>query len=75
LDAVISALYHVSRQKSQDLIKQGLVKVNWAFVENKSFECGEGDVISIRGYGRSKILSIEGKTKKDKWRMVSGRQK
>jgi RNA-binding protein YlmH len=75
LDAVISALYNVSRQKSQDLIKQGLVKVNWALVENKSFECGEGDVISIRGYGRSKILSIGGKTKKDKWRIIAGRQK
>ncbi|EIJ81574.1 RNA-binding S4 domain protein [Bacillus methanolicus PB1] len=75
LDAVISALYNLSRHKSQDLIKQGLVRVNWALIENNSFECGEGDVISIRGYGRSKILSIEGKTKKDKWRMVAGRQK
>ncbi|UQD51636.1 RNA-binding protein [Bacillus methanolicus] len=75
LDAVISALYNLSRQKSQNLIQNGLVKVNWTLVENKSFECGEGDVISVRGYGRSKIFSIEGKTKKDKWRMIAGRQK
>ena len=75
LDTMISSIYQISRQKSQTLIKAGLVKVNWISIENTSFECGEGDTLSVRGYGRAKIVSIEGKTKKDKWRISIGRQK
>jgi RNA-binding protein YlmH len=52
-----------------------LVKVNWTLIENPSFECKEGDIISVRGHGRSKIMGIEGKTKKEKWRIIAGRQK
>ncbi|MEH7011942.1 RNA-binding protein [Neobacillus niacini] len=75
LDTIISGIHHISRQKSQLFIQQGLVKVNWTSIENHSFECAEGDLFSVRGYGRVKILSIEGRTKKDKWRMVVGKQK
>lgn len=75
LDTVISGVYHLSRQKSQALIQHGLVKVNWTLTENPSFDCDEGDMLSIRGYGRAKIISIEGKTKKEKWRMIVGKQK
>ena len=75
LDTVISGIYHVSRQKSQLFIQQGLVKVNWTLTENPSFECGIGDMLSIRGYGRAKVLAIEGKTKKEKWRINVGKQK
>lgn len=75
LDTVVSSLNNISRQKSQDLIHQGLVKVNWTSVDNPAFECGEKDVISVRGYGRSKIIEIEGKTKKDKYKIIAGKQK
>ncbi|WP_066252619.1 RNA-binding protein [Neobacillus drentensis] len=75
LDTVISGIYHVSRQKSQLFIQQGLVKVNWTLTENPSFECGVGDMLSVRGYGRAKVLAIEGKTKKEKWRINVGKQK
>jgi RNA-binding protein YlmH len=75
LDTIISALYNVSRQKSQILIEQGLVKVNFATSLKTSFECHEFDMISVRGYGRTKITSIEGKTKKEKWRIIVGKQK
>lgn len=75
LDTIISGIHHISRQKSQLFIQQGLVKVNWTSIENVSFECAEGDLLSVRGFGRVKILSIEGRTKKDKWRIVVGKQK
>jgi RNA-binding protein YlmH len=75
LDTVISALFNLSRQKSQLLIQHGQAKVNWTGIENAAFECGEGDVISVRGYGRAKIITIEGKTKKDKYRVIAGRKK
>jgi RNA-binding protein YlmH len=75
LDTLMSALYNISRQKSQLYVQQGHSKVNWTTIENPAFECGEGDVLSVRGLGRAKIVTIEGKTKKDKWRIIAGRQK
>jgi RNA-binding protein YlmH len=75
LDTIVSGIHHLSRQKSQLYIQQGLVKVNWTLIENTSFECDQGDLISVRGHGRAKIMSIEGKTKKEKWRIHVGKQK
>jgi RNA-binding protein YlmH len=75
LDVVGATIHNVSRQKMQPLITNGHVKVNWKTVESASFECREGDTLSVRGYGRSKVAVIEGKTKKDKWRIVVHKQK
>ncbi|WP_102271531.1 YlmH family RNA-binding protein [Cytobacillus massiliigabonensis] len=75
LDTVISAIYNISRQKSQGFIQQGLVKLNWTLIENPAFECKEYDMISVRGFGRAKVISIEGKTKKDKWKITAGKAK
>lgn len=75
LDTVMSALLNLSRQKSQDYIKHGLVKVNWTTIENPAFLCDVADIISVRGHGRTKIIELEGKTKKDKWRIIAGKQK
>ncbi|RLQ95932.1 RNA-binding protein [Falsibacillus albus] len=72
LDAVLSSVTNSSRQKVQALIKAGQVKVNWRVVEQGAFQCEAGDIISARGFGRSKIMSIEGMTKKEKWRIVVG---
>ncbi|PLS06478.1 YlmH family RNA-binding protein [Neobacillus cucumis] len=75
LDTVISGMYNLSRQKSLAFIQHGLVKVNWTLIENPSFQCEEGDMISVRGQGRAKIMGLDGKTKKDKWRITIGKQK
>ncbi len=75
LDTVISSIYNFSRQKAQVMIQHGAVKINWMTVENPASECCEGDIISVRGYGRSKMIELEGKTKKDKWKITVGVQK
>lgn len=75
LDVVGAAIYNLSRQKIQPLITNGYVKVNWKVVDSASFECQEGDTLSVRGYGRSKLTSIEGRTKKDRVRIVVRKQK
>ncbi|WP_071459373.1 YlmH family RNA-binding protein [Bacillus massilinigeriensis] len=75
LDTIVSTIYRISRQKSQLLVQQGRVKVNWKTSENPAFELAEGDIISIRGMGRTKIVTVEGKTKKDNWRIIAGRKK
>ncbi len=75
LDVVVAEAYNLSRSKSAPLIKTGFVKVNWKQVEWTSFECREGDMISVRGHGRCKVMEIEGKTKREKWRIKIGKAK
>ncbi|TYR82646.1 RNA-binding protein [Priestia megaterium] len=75
LDVLLSTIYNLSRQKIQPFIANGAAKVNFKTVEQPAFECKEGDVLSLRGYGRSRIVSMDGKTKKEKWRIVVGKQK
>ncbi|MBM6618530.1 RNA-binding protein [Bacillus suaedaesalsae] len=69
LDVIVAEAFNLSRSKASPLINAGLVKVNWKKVEETAFECQEGDMISVRGYGRCKLTTIEGKTKRDKWRI------
>ncbi|EUJ65337.1 YlmH family RNA-binding protein [Listeria fleischmannii] len=72
LDSIIANALHLSRQKVKQMIQAKLVKVNWKVVENPDFECEEEDILSVRGYGRMKLMQIHGRTKKDKIRMDIG---
>ena len=73
LDTVLSSVLKISRQKAAMLIHGGRVKVNWTVREQPAFELHESDLLSIRGFGRIKIMMIEGRTKKDKIRLQIGR--
>lgn len=73
LDTVLSSVLNISRQKASMLIHAGRVKVNWTVREQPAFELQESDILSVRGYGRMKIMMIEGRTKKDKIRLQIGR--
>ncbi|MCY7770485.1 RNA-binding protein [Bacillus haynesii] len=75
LDAICSAMSRQSRQKAQVLVKNGLVKVNWKVIEDPSYALAEGDMVSIRGFGRFRMKNIDGKTKKGKWRLTFEKQK
>ncbi|MGM9928936.1 MAG: RNA-binding protein [Bacillus sp. (in: firmicutes)] len=75
IDNVLSSMTNLSRNKAQEAIVGGKVKVNHQTVEKNDFDCHEGDLISVRGLGRFKLIGIEGKTKREKWRIVFGKQK
>lgn len=75
LDVLLSEFYHISRQKAQALIKAEHVKVNQKIIDATSFICREGDLLSIKGYGRGMLLSIDGMSKKEKWRIHYGVKK
>lgn len=72
VDVIINAIFHLSRQKSQQYIQKKIVRVNWKTIEDPSFVCAEGDVISVRGLGRAKVISLEGKSRKDRWQLKVG---
>ncbi|MEG1993752.1 MAG: YlmH/Sll1252 family protein [Oscillospiraceae bacterium] len=63
-DCVVSAIAGVSREKSSDLISKGHVFINYEEITECSKNINEGDVISVRGYGKFLFNAINGKTKK-----------
>ncbi len=72
LDTILSTALKISREKSKLLIQAGKVKVNWTVRESVSFELQEGDILSVSGFGRLRIQTIEGRTKKEKIRLFIG---
>jgi len=72
LDVVVAEVYNLSRAKASPLIQQGRVKLNHKITDQVSAEVMEGDELSVRGFGRSKLIAIEGTTKKEKWRIRYG---
>lgn len=70
LDSYVSACYNLSRKDSSNIISSGRVKVNWEKIDKNFKEISEGDMVSVRGYGRSTLHSIEGTTRKDNLRVI-----
>ncbi|MGJ9460614.1 RNA-binding protein [Oceanobacillus sp. CF4.6] len=70
LDAVLKEIYHISRKDAASFIQKLQVKVNYKVVEDGKFQLQEGDLISLRGKGRSKLTEIKGLSKKDKVRIT-----
>jgi RNA-binding protein YlmH len=70
LDAVAGEAFNLARGKVQMLIGAEKAQVNWNIVTNTSHQLKEGDLISVRGFGRFRLLEIGGKTKKDRTTLV-----
>lgn len=73
LDGIVSDVYHLSRAKILIPIKAGRCKVNWKQEEDPSKPLRSGDMISLQGFGRFKVLDIEGVTKKGRYRVKIGK--
>lgn len=66
LDAVVGAITKLSRQKAADLVMGEKVKINHRTVKDNSRSVKEGDLLSIRGFGRFTIKAEGSKTRKDR---------
>ncbi|MED0674704.1 YlmH/Sll1252 family protein [Aneurinibacillus thermoaerophilus] len=69
LDAVVGDVYRLSRAKVVAPIQNGRVKVNFREINDPSFYLEEGDIVSFKGFGRFKVTSIGGETKKGRIKM------
>lgn len=63
LDAVTAAMLKLSRREASALISGGGVSVNHIVTEAVSNTLKEGDVISVRGYGRFLFCGSSGETR------------
>ncbi len=68
-DCIIGALTSLSREKSQALIQSGLCEIDHLPEDRVDHQIDEGSVISVRGYGKYRIVSFDGETKKGRLRL------
>ena len=66
LDAVLSAITGESRSKVSSLISHERVSINHEIVCDMSKKTAEGDLISVKGYGRFLICSFGSKTRSNR---------
>lgn len=72
LDAVIGEVCHLSRAKAVVPIRAGKVKVNWKVVDDPAYSLDSGDMVSLAGFGRFKLLEVSGATRSGRIRMTVG---
>ena len=64
IDSLISAVWGVSRSASKELLMQGKVAVNSAIVTDGADTLSPGDILSLRGKGRFRLLPGQHETRK-----------
>lgn len=64
IDSVAAKLTKLSRSKATELFLNKKVFINGRCMENESHMLKEGDIFSIRGFGKFKFERLGGKTKK-----------
>ena len=68
LDAVIAAICKTSRSASLRMIQEGRIFVNGSECLHNTYYCKQGDLLSIRGFGKVRFGETLGVTKKDRIR-------
>ena len=66
LDSIVSAITDLSRTKALEPIEKGKIFVDYLEEKDKSRNLEIGSIITIRGYGKFKLFSDKGETKKGK---------
>ena len=63
-DAAVGELFRLSRTNAAKLITAGAASLNYLPCLKNDAPVREGDVISLRGYGKGRILSVGGQSRK-----------
>lgn len=66
LDAVTGDMFGLSRTAAAELIRLGVVSLNYSACEKPDSPIKENDVISVRGKGKGRVTMVGGKSKKDR---------
>ncbi|KID41298.1 YlmH family RNA-binding protein [Fructilactobacillus fructivorans] len=66
LDVVISIGFRISRSVAKSLVEHEKVRLNWFEFTKPNYEIKVSDMISVRGYGRIRVVGYNGHSKKGK---------
>lgn len=70
LDAVVSAIFKLSRTSASEAISGGIVSINGTVITKQDAIVKEGDKITLRRKGKAKIERLDGVSKKGRIRFV-----
>ena len=70
LDGVVKALTSKSRETAADMVREGLVDLNYTTSLDVSKDVTAGDVLSVRGFGKFIVGEVTGTTKSGRIRMI-----
>lgn len=70
VDCIVSSVLNLSRTKASEIINSDRVKVNFATVSDGAKKVKEGDLISVRNFGRFRFLEISGITRKGRHSII-----
>lgn len=73
LDAFVAEVCRLSRAKAVQLVKEQAVKVNWQVETEAACPLQTGDLVAIRKYGRFRLLSVTGESRKGRLRVQVGK--
>jgi RNA-binding protein YlmH len=73
LDGIASDVFRLSRTKIVAPIRAGRCRVNWKTQEDPSTPLRGGDMVSMKGFGRFKLLEVEGVSKSGRTRVRIGK--
>lgn len=72
LDAVAAGMFHVSRTGAAEAIAAGQVSLNYAECLKPDAPVNAGDVLSLRGKGKGRVLEIGGQSRKGRLFVKTG---
>lgn len=71
LDGIVRALCNISRDDASESVTSGLCELNYFMETKPDAQVKNGDVISVRGYGKYIVDSTDGITKKGRCRLTA----
>lgn len=72
-DAVLGCIFGISRSKAVKLIASGSAFLNYSECLNNDSFVSDGDVISVRGYGKARLIEESGQSRKGRLFLVAER--
>lgn len=70
-DGVVAALCSLSRDKARELVENECVEVDYEMVSRPDKTLTAPCLVTVRGYGKFRILSVSEQTKKGRYRLVA----
>lgn len=71
-DTVVAHACHLSRARAGEAFAKKEVSINFMEVTATDYPVAEGDIVSLRGFGRIRVFGVVGSTKSDRLRLEVG---
>lgn len=71
VDCIVGALCSVSRERAKELVTGARVEIDYETEERPDRTVTAPALLSVRGFGKFRVLSVDGVTKKGRYRLIA----